>query len=262
MLLAQGRWLGAFLILLPFAWPHLVRERQAVLGSWRVLTLLALSGITAFNTIQYFALTRTTAMNVLLLQSAMPLLIAAWAYVLYRDRLSADQVLGIGLSLVGVVIIVSRGQPAVLAALDLNRGDLWMLVALAVYAFYSALLMRRPQIHWLTFLAVTIGWGAFMLMPVTLLEALSGARPEWSLETLLILAYVILFPSLLAYLCFNRGVELVGPNRAGPFFHLIPFFGAVLAILLLGERFQAFHALGSLLILSGVVMAGRRQKVS
>lgn len=258
VLLAQLRWLGAFVIVLPFAWPHLKRERALVRKGFRTLTLLALSRITIFNTLQYASLQFTTATNVVLLQSVMPLIIAAWSFGLLGERLTGAQMLGIAVSGAGIVAIVSGGSPASLFDLDLNRGDALFLLALVIYGFYSALLKRRPPVHWLTLLAVTVGWGAVMLLPATLVEYLSGARAEWGAGTLAALGYVVLFPSVLSYVCFNRGVELIGPNRAGPFFHLVPIFGVALAATLLGETLRPFHAVGAVLIIGGVAVASRR----
>jgi len=256
--LAQLRWLLAAAILLPFALPHLRRDRAAIRAHAGILALLAFTGITLFNTLQYLALNHTTALNVLLLQSSMPLLIAAVSFALYRDRLTPAQILGILTSLLGAVAIVTEGHPERVLGLRLNVGDAVFLVALLVYALYSALLKRRPPIHWMSLLAVTILGGAIMLLPAYAVEWLSGARPVWGPDTLLALAYVALLPSIVAYICFNRGVELIGPNRTGPYFHLVPLFGSVMAVLFLGEAFRWFHAAGAALILGGVALASRR----
>lgn len=236
------RWSGAFVILLPFAIGRLREDWPTIRAHLPLLALLAATGISAYNALGYYALQYTQALNGLLIQSTAPLLIALWALILFRDRLSWKQLAGILTSLCGVVIIVGRGDLAVLQSLALNPGDVWFFLAMVVYAFYSALLKRRPLMHPVSFLAVTMGLGVVLLTPA--LVATFG--------------YVALFPSLLAYLCFNRGVELVGPNRAAPFFHLIPVFGSALAILFLGEEPRLYHAIGYALVLGGVVVATRR----
>ncbi len=258
--LAQLRWLGAAMIVLPFAWPHLRRDWPVIRRHWGLLTAMAFTGIAVFNTLQYTALHHTTALNVVLLQAVMPLLIAAAVFALFRERLSGGQVAGILVSLAGVLVIVSGGDIGVLLRLRPNPGDATFLLALAIYAVYSALLKRRPAIHWLSFLGVTLGWGALMLLPVTLWEVAQGARPEMTGGNALALLYVILLPSVAAYAFFNRGVELIGPNRAGPFFHLVPLFGVVLSVTLLGEAFTWVHALGAALIAAGIGVASPRRR--
>ena len=258
MALAQLRWLFAFAILLPFAWRHVRRDWPVIRRANTSLMVLGLTGLAAFNGLHYTALNYTTALNSVLLQPVMPLLIAACAFALYRDRLNLAQIAGIAVSLAGVVAIVSRGDVNTLTSFSLNIGDVMLLVAFVVYALYSARLKRRPAIHWLSLLAVTFAWGAIMLVPASAIEWASGARPAPTLFSLLALAYVVLFPSLLAFICFNRGVELIGPNRAGPFFHLVPLFGTIMAIVFLGEQLAVFHLAGAALIFGGIVLASRK----
>jgi drug/metabolite transporter (DMT)-like permease len=253
--LAQLRWIGSALIVLPFAWPYLKRDAAAIRRHWLLLVVMSFTGISVFNTLQYWSLERTTAVNVLLLQASMPLLIGVTSFFVNGDRLTPAQLGGILISICGVAAIVSGGSIQTLLHLRLNPGDAVFVAALAVYTVYMALLKRRPAIHWLSFLAVTVVWGALLLLPVTALEIASGARPEITAGNGLALLYVMIFPSLIAYLCFNRGVELIGANRAGPFLHLVPLFGVVLSVTLLGEAFTWIHALGAALIAAGVLIA-------
>jgi len=257
--LAQIRWIASFLILLPFTWRQMREELPLIRRHIVVLTLLALTGITAFNTILYWSLERTTAINATLMQSSGPLLIGLWGLLLYREPLTRRQLAGVLISLVGVAAIVSEGDPARLLRLTLNAGDLAIIVAIAIYALYSALLRQRPAMEPLSFLAVTIGIGAVVLLPLTAIEFMLGARmAPLTLGSLGALAYVAVFPSILAYLFFNRGVELIGANRAGPFLQLVPLFGAVLAVVFLGERFGVHHGFGAALIIGGVLIASRK----
>jgi drug/metabolite transporter (DMT)-like permease len=262
MALSQLRWVFAFAILLPFAWRHVRRDWPMIRRAMGMLMVLSFTGLAAFNALIYTALNYTTAVNSVLMQPVMPLLIAACAFALYRDRLSVAQVAGIAVSLAGVVTIISRGDLHTLTSFSLNIGDVMLLGAFVVYALYSALLKRRPAIHWLSLLAVTFGWGAIMLAPALAIEWVSGARPAATVSSALALVYVVLFSSIFAFICFNRGVELIGPNRAGPFFHLIPLFGTGMAIVFLGERFTVFHAAGAALIFGGIVLASRKSSES
>lgn len=260
--LAQMRWGLAFLLVLPFAWRYLRRDAGAIVRHWKILAVLSFTGIAVYNTLSYIGLQHTTAINGLLIQSAMPLMIGFWSLVLFRDRLTLWQLAGITTSLVGVATIVLRGDLEALASFALNPGDLVMLVGVVVYAFYSALLKRRPPMHPLSFLAATLGVGAAMLVPAFLWEMSTGFVMTGDLATIAAVVYVALFASVIAYLFFNRGIELIGPNRAGPFFHLVPVFGSALAILLLGERPHWYHGVGYAMILSGIALAqlGRRRR--
>ncbi|MDF2618115.1 MAG: protein of unknown function transrane [Xanthobacteraceae bacterium] len=253
--LAWLRWVLAILILLPFAWRAMKTDWPVALRHWKLLAVLAFTGITLFNTMQYHALEFTPALNVLLIQSTGPLMIAFWSLVLNGEKLSAGQAIGISLSLLGVLTIICRGDLAVLANIEFNQGDLWMIAAMLVYGIYSSLLARRPKLSQLGFLGFTLTLGMLLLTPIFIAERAVSPPVTFDARALGAIAYVAVFPSVLAYLFFNRGVQLVGPNRAAPFFHLMPMFGSVLAILFLGERPHLYHAGGYALVLSGVIIA-------
>jgi drug/metabolite transporter (DMT)-like permease len=226
------------------------------------MIVLSVTGIGAFNTMQYWALEHTQAINTLLLQTTGPLFVAIWSLVLFRIRLTATQTVGIALSLVGVLVIMLRGDLLSLKDIDFNRGDVIFLLALLIFGLYSVLASRRPAIHGLSFVAFTFGCGAACLIPLLIWEL--HARPVMELNgaNLLTLFYVAVFPSTLAYLCFNRGVALIGANRAAPFFHLVPVFGTVMSIAFLGEHPQLFHFIGFALVLSGVFVASRKPQAA
>ncbi len=251
------RWAGAFLILLPFALLHLLRDWPTIRRHARLLTVLALTGISTYNTMAYYGLQYTTAINGLLLQSIGPLFVALWTFALFGDRLSPRQAGGICISLAGVLVIIAHGSLAVLVGIAFNGGDLWFLVALLVYGFYTAWLRKRPAMHPLSLLAVLIGVGALLLIPAAGWELASGKIFVLDAVTFASFAYVCVFPSLLGYLFLNRGIELIGANRAAPFMHLVPVFGSVLAIALLGERFELHHAIGYALVFAGITIATR-----
>ena len=255
------RWVLAFLLVLPFAWPQLKHDLPTLRRRLPMLVLLAFTGISVFNTCLYWSLHYTTAINATLMQSSAPLLIGLWSFVLFREPLTRGQIAGVFVSLAGVATIVSGGDPNRLAELALNIGDVIVVLATAVYALYSALLRRRPTIGPLSLVTVTMALGAVMLVPFAILEFVLGARfAPVTAASLAALAYVAIFPSVLAYIFFNRGVQLIGANRAGPFFHLVPLFGAVLAVVFLGERPAVYHGFGALLIIGGVVLASRRSE--
>ena len=252
------RWSLAFLILLPFAWKHLVRDWSAIRSRLGVMVIISVTGIGAFNTLQYWALEYTQALNTLLLQSAGPLVVAVWSLLLLGVRLTLAQAAGVVVSLIGVLVILLHGDLSTLSSIEFNKGDLIFIVALIIFGFYSVMTLKRPAIHALSFAAFTFGVGALCLVPLLIWEL--ATRPVMALNTanLLSLFYVAVFPSTLAYLCFNRGVQLIGANRAAPFFHMVPLFGSVMAMVFLGERPQLFHFIGFGLVLSGVFVASRR----
>jgi drug/metabolite transporter (DMT)-like permease len=255
MTLSFVRWTGAFLILLPFAAGHLARDWPLIRKNAALMTLLAVVGFSAYNTMAYYGLQYTTAINGLLLQSIGPLFVALWTFALFGDRQTLRQAGGICVSLTGVVVIICHGSLAVLLGIAFNRGDIWFVIALVFYGFYTAMLRKRPPIHPLSFLAVGMAGGAIFLIPAVAIELAGGRTMVFDAESILSFAFICLFPSLLGYLFLNRGIELVGANRAAPFIHLVPVFGSVLAIVLLGERFELYHAVGYGLVFSGITIA-------
>ena len=257
--LAFWRWCLGVLIVLPFAWPHLRHDITLILARWKSVLLLGTLGIGTYNTLQYIALNTTTALNCVMLQSSMPVMIVLMSLVLFRDRIGAMQGLGIVVSLLGAMTLISHGDPATLLGLELNAGDVWMLAAVVIYAAYTTLLRRRPAIHGLSFVVVTFAIGAVELLPFYVWESLSGNPVQANGFTLLAIGYTVLFPSIAAYLCFNRAVELLGPNTAGLAIHLVPVFGSLLAILFLGEQPHLYHGIGIALIAAGIVLATRRR---
>jgi drug/metabolite transporter (DMT)-like permease len=256
--LAFARWFLAFLIVLPFAWKHLKHDWPAIRAKLGLMILISFTGIAVFNTLQYWALEYTEALNTLLLQSAGPLIVAVWSLILLGVRLTLAQAIGVTVSLCGVLVILLHGDLTALSDIQFNKGDLIFTVALTIFGLYSVLVLKRPTIHGLSFVAFTFGCGAACLFPLLIWEMLARPLMELDARNLLSVIYIAVFPSTLAYLCFNRGVQLIGANRAAPFFHLVPVFGAAMAIAFLGERPQAFHVIGFALVLAGVYVASRK----
>jgi drug/metabolite transporter (DMT)-like permease len=256
--LAFLRWSGAFLIVLPFAWSHLVRDWPLIRERLSMMVLLSVTGIGSFTALQYWALEHTQALNTLLLQSAGPLFVAVWSLALLGVRLTLAQACGIAVSLCGVLVILLHGDLTTLKNIEFNKGDVIFTVALAIFGLYSVLTLKRPAVHSLSFVGFTFGAGAACLIPAFIWELFS--RPMMQIDTanLLSLVYVAVFPSTLAYLCFNRGVQLIGANRAAPFFHVVPVFGSAMAIFFLGEQPHWFHLFGYALVLTGVYVASRK----
>lgn len=258
MTLSCVRWVGVFFVLLPFAWPHLKADWPALRRRLPLLVVLSATGFALNNALSYWALQYTQALNALMIQSSGPLFVALWSLLLFGVRLTVAQFAGIALSLAGVFTILLHGDLAALANIEFNRGDLMFASAVLAFGLYSALMPRRPRTHQLSLIMFTTGCGSLLLLPFSIWELSSGTTLQFDALTLATLVYVVIFPSTLAYLFFNRGIALIGPNRAAPFLHLVPVFGSVMAIALLGERPRLFHLAGYVLVLSGVVIASRQ----
>ena len=258
MTLSCIRWVGACLLLLPFAWPHLVKDWPVLRAHLPLLITLSATGFAFNNALSYWALQFTQAINALLIQSSGPLFVALWSLILFGVRLTWAQLAGIALSLLGVLTIILRGDFAALAAIKPNIGDIMFASALLSFGLYSALMPRRPVTHQLSLIWFTMACGALLLLPLSIWEFAAGVRLKFDAISIVTLVYVVIFPSTLAYLFFNRGIAMIGPNRAAPFFHLVPVFGSVMAILLLGEEPRLFHLTGYVMVFAGVVIASRK----
>ena len=258
--LAYWRWTGAFLLALGIAWPHLKRDWPVLLRHWRMMLLLALTGFATYNTMSYIGLQYTTALNALLLQSVMPVLVLIWAFALFGERPSGWQTLGVAISLAGVAVIASGGSLETLLHLSFNRGDTWILVALALNAVYGPLLRYRPVVHPMSFIVAAMGLASLMMLPFYVFEAIGGAVIRGGWPSYAAMAYAAVLPSFVAYFFYTRSIELVGAARAGQSAHLMPVFGSVLAVLFLGERFHVHHAGGILLIGIGILLASRKPR--
>lgn len=255
--LAVVRWIVVALVVLPFALANLRTDWPRLKSNRRTMLLLAITGGGAFGTLQFVALHFTTALNMGVVGSVAPAFIVAASWLLFRDRLSPLQLLGVLVSLSGVVAIVSRLDPARLASLRFNGGDLIIIANMVLWALYSACLRLRPNIHPMTFMlaiAVVAGLGN---VPFAVLEHAFGYRLQPTALTAATLLYAVFITTLLAYVAWNRGIDIVGAPRASAFLHTIPLFSAVLATTILGETVEPYHVIGFILILAGVTLAAR-----
>ena len=260
MSLAFARWTLALLLTLPFAWPHLKTLRGMTRKQWGVLVVLGVLGVGAYNTLAYVALVHTTATNAALLNCFIPIAIIAISWFLGHQARLLESI-GVGVSFVGVMVIVSRGDPVVLAGLSLNAGDLWMLAAVLSWALYTLGLKWRPAgLHPMALLATLTMICLLVLAPLVWVELSSGARLHLTTPALFGVAYTGIFPAFLGYVFYNRAVGEVGASRAGLFIHLMPAFSTVLAMLFLGEAPRAYHFFGIALILTGIWLTTRFKK--
>jgi drug/metabolite transporter (DMT)-like permease len=256
--LAFWRWVSATVLLLPFAWPHIVRGWPAIRRSWRIMLALGLLGTTFGNLATYTGLRFTTAVSGSILNSFVPVMIIAISWAFLGQRLRASQWTGVVISLTGVLSIVGRGDPMVILALRFNIGDLWIIVSMLLWSLYTVgLRWRPPELHPLGLLGATAIVGVIAMLPVYLWSLAAGLHITWSAGAVAGLAYVGLFPSVLAHIFWNNAVVRVGPNKAGMFMHLMPVFASLLAIVFLGERLHLFHVAGMAMILGGIWLTNR-----
>ena len=255
--LAFCRWTLAALLLWPFAHQHARRDWPVFVRHRKIMLFLSLVGITCFNTLLYIAVHTTTAINVALIQTVMPALIVVITWVGYSEKVTRLQSIGVVSCILGACLVVLRGRLSTFFDLSFVEGDLLMLVAVLLYALYSVCLRRRPPMHALSFLIYTFALGALGLLPLCLWELSYRPAIVLNCEAVASVLYFAVFPSIVAYFCWNRGVELIGANRAGLFVNLVPVFASIMAVAWLGESFRAFHLIGMLLIFSGMVLFNR-----
>jgi drug/metabolite transporter (DMT)-like permease len=252
------RWIVSAAVVLPFAFGHLRRDAPKLAEAPWTVTLLAIAGGGVFGTLQFVALKYTIALNAAVFNATVPAFIIAAGAVIFRDRVRLVQVLGILISLCGVLVIVGKGDPQVFEHLQFNGGDVIIVANMALFAVYSACLRLRPGAHWMTFLIAMSVVSALTNVPLTIAEAMTGEPLKFDLMTLLAVGYAGVITSALAYAAWARGIELIGAARAGAFLYLVPVYGAILSTLLLGEQIHAFHLAGLGLILTGVTLASRK----
>ena len=258
MLLITLRWFGTVVLLFAIGGAKLRHDWPVLRRRLPYLAAMGVVGLTAFNALFYLAAHETTAVNIGILQGAMPVLVLLGSVALFRTKLGVPQLVGVAITMVGIVLVVSQGNFAVLAALNFNQGDLFMLLASLFYAAYALGLRNRPQVSPVSVLIVISAAAAVATLPLALAEGFMG-RTIWpSADGWAVVAYVTVFPSVLSQLFFIKGVTLIGPARAGMFINLVPVFAAILAVAILGEPFRWYHFGALVLVLSGIWLAERR----
>ncbi len=258
MLLITLRWFGTVVLLLSIGGAQIRRDWPMLRRRLPYLTAMGVIGLTAFNALFYLAAHETTAVNIGILQGAMPVFVLLGSVALFRTKLGVLQLSGVAITMAGVVLVVSQGNLAVLAALDFNQGDLFMLLASLLYAAYALGLRNRPQVSPVSVLTVISAAAAIATLPLAVAEGFMD-RTVWpSVDGWAIVAYVTVFPSVMAQLFFIKGVTLIGPARAGVFINLVPVFAAIFAVAILSEAFRWYHLGALVLVLAGIWLAERR----
>ncbi|WP_419798170.1 MAG: DMT family transporter [Terasakiella sp.] len=254
------RWVIAALVLMPICLKHFLRDFHIIRANLPYIAVQGLLSISAFNTLLYWGLHYTTVVNTSLIQAGMPVATLFFSILILKKGISKLAGIGIALSMIGVSWVITQGDLATLAQLELNPGDLLILIAVFVWSIYSVLLAKAPTgLSRLAFTLAMVLCGVIVLLPAYGWELSTGATFELNQHTLIAFAYIGLFPSVLSFLCWNRGVELVGANTAGVFLYLMPIFGAILGMIILGEGLQNFHFVGIALIVCGIWLSTRQK---
>ena len=259
--LSFWRWFMASVIIFFIARSHLKRDWNQIKKNFPLLFLLSFLSVSTFNPLIYTGLQWTTSINAFLIQAVMPVLIVLMSFIFFREKILPFQTAGVLVSLAGALTIIVHGDLNALQSMSLHQGDVLIFIAVVFYAAYSVMLRKMPPIHPLSFAAVTFIIGALTLLPPYIWESIYARTMPVNLSSFMTVGYVAVFASVIAYLCYNRGVRLAGANRAGMFIYLMPVFGSVMAIVFLNERFEWFHLAGIFLIISGILLATRRNDI-
>ena len=259
-LLTSLRWSVAVLILLPFSIQYLRSDWVLVRSRLFFMFILGTIGFTVFNNLMYLALTTTSAINVAIIQSSLPLFVFILNMVVFAVKVNKYQAIGFPITIVGVLTITFQGSLSLLINLNLNMGDILMVIAVVSYAVYSVFLNNKPNLHWLSTVTLLALAALISSIPFAVFESVNGNLTLPDLTGLSVVLYTALFASLGAQVCWIRSIELIGSNSTSVFINLVPLFGSFLAVILLGEKFHIFHAIGILLIFTGIYLSQFKSK--
>ena len=260
MLLVSLRWCGAVLLLLIFAHKYVRRDWKKLRSHLLVLALMGALGFTTFNALFYVAAYTTSGLNIGIIQGAIPVFVLLGAYVAYRSTVTAVQVMGVTLTIIGVCIVASAGSLERLASLSINRGDYLMIFACLLYSGYALALRQFSEVSSLSLFSIIALSALITSIPLSSIEYLMGDFQWPTLKGWIIVLLITLLPSFLAQICFIQGVSLIGPGRAGIFVNLVPIFASFLAVTILGEPFRIYHGVALFLVLGGIWLSERNKK--
>ena len=253
------RWFFAWLILFPFTYRELIKKKDYILNNIGFFVILGITSITIFNSIVYYSLNFTQVISGVLMISTIPVMIIFISFLLKIEKTNIFQILGVALSLTGVLFIITKADIELLINLDFNKGDLTMVFAMISWATYSALLKKKKyELTQVSLLQVVITFGLIFLIPIYFIEMNMGHLIKLEKPFYLTLAYVVLFPGLASFFFWIKGIALIGANRAGVFLHLMPIFGAVMAMIVFDEKFMFYHFLGAIFIFSGIILSNKK----
>ena len=254
------RWFFAGLILLPFTYKELIKKKKYIINNLGFFIVLGITSITIFNSIVYYSLYYTQVISGILMISTIPVWIIFISSILKIEKTNIFQIIGVILSLTGVIFIITKADLNLIKNLDFNKGDLSMVIAMFSWAIYSALLKsKKYEISQVSLLEVVIICGLFFLIPIYFIEMNMGNLIILGKPFYLILAYVVIFPGLASFFFWIKGISIIGANRAGIFLHLMPIMGAIMAMLIFDERFMFYHILGAIFIIAGITLSNKKK---
>ena len=255
------RWFFAGLILLPFTFKELIEKKRYIFNNIGFFAVLGITSITIFNSIVYYSLYYTQVISGILMISTIPVWIIFISSILNIEKTNVFQIIGVIFSLTGVIFIITKADLEIIKNLDFNKGDLSMVVAMFSWAVYSALLKRKKyEISQFSLLQVVIITGLIFLTPIYLIEMYLGNVIVLGMPFLLTLTYVVFFPGLASFIFWIKGISLIGANRAGVFLHLMPIFGAIMAMIIFDEKFMYYHIFGAIFIIAGITLSNKKKK--
>ena len=247
------RWLFAGIILLPFTFKEIFLKKNYIKANIGLFIILGITSITVFNSIVYYSLYFTQVITGVLMISTIPVWIILISSLLKIEKTNIYQIFGILLSLIGVVAIITKSDLEVIKGLEFNKGDLSIIIAMFSWAIFSTLLKKKKlKVSQITLLQVVIIFGLIFLTPIYIIELLLGNYIILDKPFFLTLAYVVIFPGLLSFLFWIKGISVIGANRSGIFLHLMPIFGSVFAIIIFKEKIMFYHLIGAIFIIFGI----------
>ena len=253
------RWFFAGLILLPFTFKELIEKKKYIFDNIVFFTILGVTSITIFNSIVYYSLYYTQVISGILMISTIPVWIIFISSILNIEKTNIFQIIGVIFSLTGVVFIITKADLEIIKNLDFNKGDLSMVVAMFSWAVYSALLKsKKYEISQFALLEVVIITGLIFLTPIYFIEMYLGNVIVLGVPFILTLTYVVFFPGLASFIFWIKGISIIGANRAGVFLHLMPIFGAIMAMIIFNEKFMYYHILGAIFIVAGITLSNKK----
>ena len=256
------RWFIAFLILCPFTLKGVIMNFEEIKKNFLVLVIMGFTSISVFNSVVYYSLNYTQVLNGVLMISTIPVFIIFFSSLFKTESIRIYQIIGVVVSLMGVISIITKLDLSLLLSLKLNKGDLWMLVAMISWTTYSLLLgKKKVKLEPFIFLQTIIIIGLLFLLPMYIAEVLVGKKITINFPVIMTIGYVVFFAGIGAYTFWNAAIKLIGPSRSGVFLHLMPIFSSLMAVFLLGEQFSFHHIVGTLLIISGILLSSKKQTI-
>ena len=253
------RWFFAWIILAPFTLPEIIEKKNYIKDNYKLFIVLGITSVTIFNSIVYYSLQFTQVISGVLMISTIPVMIILFSSILKIEKTNFFQVMGVVFSMLGVIVIITQLNIEKIKELSFNKGDLSIIVAMLSWALYSALLKKKKlELSQLSLLQLIITSGLIFLLPIYIIEMNQGRIVTLELPFILTLIYVVLFPGLASFICWIKGIGLIGANRSGIFLHLMPIFSTIMAILIFSEKFMIFHLVGAIFIIVGIILSSKK----